>query len=600
MRRFIVAGLVPILLASAVSAQRLPDIQYTLRVDSAVPQILNVDMRVRGAGDTFTIAAAAHPEYDDKYWRYIENMRSSVGAVVRMDSVRWRVTGAAGGVDISYAIRIPATERPRASWRAHIDGSGGLIGGPHSFLYIIGAENAAPRVTLDMPRSWRASTALAPKDKKDPRVFTAPDMHALMESPILVGTLREWRFTAGGVPHRIVYAMQPDATPFDTIAFVNGVKNLVTQTVGFFGGTPYREYTFLFRDDSWSGGLEHPNSVSLGAPSAELAKDPTGHLREIAHEFFHTWNLMSIKPIEYRGVDYRVQPPVSGLWFSEGLTIFYADLLLRRAGGAGVPNTRPEHVGSLLQYYLSTPGNLRFSAEHVSRLAYNAGPEALGDYDASTHAQGEVIGTMLDIIVRDATNGARSMDDVMRLLYKRFPATRGFEGADIERGVGEVCGCSVKPFFDAHVRGAGAIDYNRYLALVGLNARVTTVPVVGADGQPAPDRRLRAWEPRDSAPIRLLIWDPSSVWARAGLHTGDVLVSVNSAPVRTWMELRSVVGAAKIGDTMRFVVQRNGRNHDVMVGVTGYSRPNVVIEEVREVTEKVRSLRAQWLSGSGH
>src|SRR5438876_11790775 len=98
------------------------------------------------------------------------------------------------------------------------------------------------------------------------------------------------------------------------------------------------------------------------------------------------------------------------------------------------------------------PRSTLFPYTTLFRSAYGAEPGALGDYSASTHLQGELLGTMLDLIVRDATNGARSMDDVMRAMLERFSGERGFAGRDIERTVAAVCGCDVRPFFETHVR----------------------------------------------------------------------------------------------------------------------------------------------------
>ena len=98
--------------------------------------------------------------------------------------------------------------------------------------------------------------------------------------------------------------------------------------------------------------------MTLGARSEELARDPNSGVQETAHEFVHTWNLMAIRPVEYRDIDYRTQPPVSSLWFSEGLTMFYADLLLRRAGIPVHDSTRIAHLERLIGSYLNNPGTL--------------------------------------------------------------------------------------------------------------------------------------------------------------------------------------------------------------------------------------------------
>src|SRR5206468_9202778 len=227
--------------------------------------------------------------------------------------------------------------------------------------------------------------------------------------------------------------------------------------VALFGRAPYRDYTFLFVDGTY-GALEHRNSVTLGAPSADLARSAAACLHEVAHEYFHTWNLMRIRPVEYRDVDYHPQPPVAGLWFSEGLTMFYADLLSRRAGVRVSDSTRLAHLEYLIGRYVANAGNSHFSAEQVSRVAYGAPPDALGDYSASTHLQGELLGTILDLLVRDATGGSSSMDDVMRAMLERFSGERGFTGADVERTIADVCGCTVSAPFAAYVRSAHPID----------------------------------------------------------------------------------------------------------------------------------------------
>ena len=577
------------------SATRL---EYTLRVDPGDLSGIAVELRIRNAPASIRLAAHAHPEYDDKYWRHVEGL-SAAGAgrdtlaVAREDSVLWRVGNAAGDVVVRYRVRFPRESAPRAAWRPFLAPTGGLVGGPHSFLYVVGQEQAPAAVTLELPPAWRVGTGLP--GPSTARTFNAPDLHTLMESPMLVGETSEWAFRVKNVRHRVFYWALPDATPFDTIAFVRAIERLAVQAVDLFGAMPYGEYTFLFQDGAY-GGLEHPNSVTLGAPSAELARDQRSTLAETAHEFVHTWNLMAIKPIEYREVDYRVQPPVAGLWFSEGLTLFYADLLLRRARLPTYDSTRLAHLESLIERYLSAPGNARFSAEEVSRVAYNASPAALGDYTASSHLQGELIGTVLDLLVRDATNGARSMDDVMRLMYRRF-TDRGFTSADVQSAVNEVCGCAADRVFDEHVRKGGAIDFGRHLAPLGLRVSTSWVPAIGDDGQPRRDQRLWGWQEGNEPYLRLRVSDPSSVWGLAGLHTGDHLVSVNGAAVRSWPELRAFITGFAIGDSATIVVQRPEGRVTTRVIMRGYDRPVVRIEPVAEASERQRRLRALWLQG---
>ena len=555
-----------------------PAVNYTLRVDSADLTGWNVEIRLRTVTDTFRLVMAAHQEYDDRFFRNVAHftVEPSTAVVTRVDSSVWQVVTPKGDVRVRYRIAVPVEQLPRAAWRPFLTPTGGLLGGPHAFMYLIGAERMPVTVTLELPRSWRVATGL--ERTRDPKVFTAANAAALMESPVLAGHVREWRFVEHGVPHRIVYWPLPDATPFDTVAFVSGIERMVGQVFALFGRAPYRDYVFQFQDGAY-GGLEHTSSLSIGARSANLARNPNEEIEETAHEFFHTWNLLAIKPTEYRDLDYRTQPPISSLWFSEGLTIFYADRLLRRAGLAVEDSTPTKHVERLLSRYLFNPAYARFSAEAISRVAYNAEPGALGDYSAGPHLHGEVLGTMLDYIIHDATRGRRSMDDVMRLLFDRSATTR-MDSRTVEQAVEDVCGCDVTPFFDAYVRGAAALDYNRYLALNGLRASVTWAPAVN-NGEPDRDLRIFGWEPGDGS-VRIVISNPASIWGRAGLHSRDRLVSMDGTAVTTWSEMRARLMRLRMGDTVRVEVERPGPagRYVATVVVAGFERPTVRIERI--------------------
>ena len=579
-------------------ARSQPVVSYRLSVDSTDLSGFAVEMRIRNAPDTVRLAMAAHPEYDDRYWRYLTGlrveMRGTATTIVREDSAVWKVVAPGGELIVRYRIVLPTpAESPRAAWRPFLSATGGLVGGPHAFLYVVGATLAPSHVSLDLPASWTVATGLEPT--ADPRVYFAPSVDALVDSPIFAGHFRDWRFAVDGVPHRIVYWPAPGAAPFDTLAFAHGVEGIARQAVALFGRPPYREYTFIVQDSAY-GALEHRNSVTIGAPSATLAPHPEWTFAELSHEYTHTWNLMRIRPEEYGDVDFRTQKPVAGLWFSEGLTMRYADLFLRRAGLPVQDSTQVAHLESLLGRYYASPGNARYSAEQISRVAYNAAPGALGDYSASVHLVGELLGTVLDLVIRDATADARSMDDVMRLMLERHSGEHGFSGRDVERAVTDICACNVHALFESNVRGATPIAFDHWLSLAGLRTVVSWTPSLDRGGSPAVDLRVRAWLPSEGGRLRMLVSNPASAWGRAGLHTNDQLVSVNGRAMATWPELRALLTSAHIGDTLRFEVARPAGVFHTNVVVSGYDRPVVRIEEIATATARQRAVRAGWLA----
>jgi predicted metalloprotease with PDZ domain len=579
-------------------ARSQPVINYVLRLDSADLSGFDVEMRVRNAADTFRVAMAAHPEYDDRFWRFVEGLRAETprgaASITREDSALWQVIAPGGEAIVRYRIRLPSPERgQRASWRPFTSPTGALTGGPHTFMYVVSAPLAPAHVTIEVPRSWEIATGLVPTS--DSRTFFAASAEVLVDSPILAGRLRSWYYAIDGTPHRVVYWPLADAAPFDTAAFVSSLERLTREAVALFGRAPYREFTFLFQDGAF-GGLEHANSVTLGAPSEELARGMGELLGEAAHEYVHTWNLVRIRPVERGPISHRQTGQSRGLWWSEGLTMYYADVLARRAGIPTVDSTRIGHVERLVARYLFNPGNSRVSAERAGFAEYGAPPGSLGDYDPSVHAQGELLGTVLDLVIRAATRDRRSIDDVMRIMLERYAGRVGFTGRDIERAIAQVCACVVRPIFDAYVRGAGLIDVDRYLSAIGLRSRVTWEPVRDAQGAPTPDRRVFAWQPDGEPSLALLINNPASAWGRAGLHTGDRLVSIDGQPIANLRDFRSAVVRARIGDTVRLEVQRPNGPFRATVVVGGHNYPRVRLEEKADATARQRERRQRWIS----
>lgn len=573
-------------------------ISYEMRVDTADLTGFTVEMRVRGARDTLRIAMASHPEYDDRYWRYVENLTAeSQGATLKVTSEEnalWRVDAPGGDINLKYRIHLPPQTTPtRAAWKPFLSPTGGLIGDLHSLMYVVGATSRPARVTLHLPSGWAIASGLDPTN--DPKTFAASSVELLLDSPIVIGQFRRWDFKVNGVPHQVVYLPQPNAAAFDTVSFIAGIQQLVTEAFKICGKPPYGSYTFLYQDGA-QGALEHLNSVTIGAKSQNLAQGLVGVFDTTAHEYFHTWNLMHVRPVERVGLRYRPADPTAELWWSEGVTIYFSDLMLRRAKLPVFDPTRVAHLEHYMAVYLSTPGYSRISAERVSRAAEN--PLALGDDYASTHLQGYLLGAMLDLMIHEATRGQRSLADVMRTLSDRFTPQRGITGRDIERAVQDVCGCDAHAFFEAYVRGARPLDFDHYLLTIGLRTQVSWLPAAGSDGKPEPDLRVSAFNVAEDSTLRLRITDPASAWGHAGLHTGDRLVSLDGSPVAASTDFRSWLGNLHIGDTARLGIVRNGAVSTVAVPVTGYDRPSVRLDEIADATSEQRRLRAQWLTAA--
>ena len=576
-----------------------PVINYILTVDSTDTSSFSVEMRIWNIRDTFQVAMVAHPEYDDQYWRYVENFfvetKNGRGNINREDSALWKISTTGGEAVLHYKIHFPVLKDAfRSAWKAYLTPTGGLIGGPHSFMYIVGQTLAPSYVTLNVPKGWQAATGLS--QTTDPKTFFAPSVYILIDDPIFIGKFKTWSFNINTTPHRIIYWALPGAKNFDTLQLISGIQKIAEQASLLFGRCPYRDFIFMLQDGAF-GSLEHNNSVTIGAPVSELIDDMKGVLSDIAHEYFHTWNLMRIHPAEYSDVSYKTPPLFKGLWFSEGFTMFYADLLMRRAGLPRFDSTRIKHLENLIRRYFYSPAYLKYSAEKISLASY--GPIGmLGDYSGSTHLEGEVLGTMLDLIIRDATNGKKSIDDIMRKMMENFSGEKGFTSKDIEQIIHEACGCDVHQFFQDHVFGIKQIDFNKYLRLAGLQMEYTWKEVLSEDGKPAPDLRVYAWQEKNENFIRLGITNPQSSWGKAGLHTKDIIRSINGTILKTQEDLRRLIRNAKVGDTVVMEIQRLSVKRKVNVLITGYQQAEVHVTQLNQQTERQKNIFTQWINNN--
>ena len=563
---------------------------------------IHVWMQIGRAPRSVRLAMAVHPEYDDRFWRYltdwhVDGMDRRALLTQDRDNI-WRVVSHAGGANITYRIQLPH-ENPayHPVWHTFIRADGGSINPVDTFLYLpdFPHEHVIIELGFGVPVVWdvAGSKAIAMEGRNSTRHFET-DASTLLDSPLLYGsTLRIWTFSAGGVPHTIAYWPLPNAIPFDTAQFVDGIQKVVNETLKVFGAPAYQHYNFLLEDGAY-GALEHANSVTIGMPSSDLAKDPRAYLSELAHEFFHAWNLVRLYP-EGRGTLSAEHPAHStGLWFSEGVTMYYAEALTRRAGfpERGLP--RIDLLREELESYYDNPGNVRIAPELASAREVDT-TGINGDYEPNYYAQGRLIGTALDLLIRDSTQDRKSLDDLMRTMYSRFALKRGFTSTDLEHASSETCGCDVHSFFERHVRNARPLDFDAVLRSIGYRVLIDTVPAADTAGVPFADARVWAYPPRSGGRMRVMIQDPASVWARAGLHTGMELIAFNGVAIDSFPDFRRALRSVKVGDVVPVEVVRGDAATRIDVKVTGYGHARVRIVDAADVTPLERKRRDAWL-----
>jgi predicted metalloprotease with PDZ domain len=567
-------------------------INYRLSVHLGDTTGYDVEMRLQHVPHQLRLAMATHHEYDDKFYRFVRNFRVRVkggqATFVRTDSAVYDLEIPGDQAVVSYTIQLPPH---RYAHQPFLSRNGGSVGDIHSFFYLVGSTKIPATVEFDLPPGWTIATGLEPTGLA--HTFKASSAKVLMDCPVLVGRLWQWHFTQGKIPYTVTYLPVAGRPAFDMATLVASVKKIVAETIRLFGSAPFTHYDFLLVDGVY-GSLEHANSVTIGAPAAELVDRLQDLYEQLAHEFFHTWNLVNIEPAGYSDINYGPQERSDGLWFGEGVTMFYADLLVRRAGLPTEDSTRLSHLSTLIRRYYADTGNSMIAPLAVS-LASNAPPGELGDYSASTHVQGELIGALLDMLIRSNTGGRGSLDDVMRLMYQRFGGRAGFSARDVGQAVKDAGGgpC-VGAFLDTCLSSGRALDFAPYLRLLGLRLQLNWQPAVDDKGLPVADTRIYIWQPPGDSLFHLILTTPHGCWGRAGLHTGDGVVAVNGHVLRDRASFYTAIRAAKVGDTI--VLQlRNGVA--VAVPVTGYVQARATLSPIEGADAVTQARFLEWAAG---
>jgi predicted metalloprotease with PDZ domain len=328
------------------------------------------------------------------------------------------------------------------------------------------AEDVSVQFT-NLPEGWQTATALAPTN--EPNAYSASNYDSLVDAPVEAGMLDRFNFESGGAPIHVVLDGKESTRP----RLENYLRQVTAYEIQLMGGAPFdspdRGYTFIFHigasGDVGGGGMEHRNSSAIAGGSPEECSAIA------AHEFFHAWNVKRIRPQSLEPVDYSKEQYTRALWFAEGVTNTYEIFTLERTGLWSKDQLYKDLAGQI-DMLESRPARLWQSAEESSLDAWFEGFSDYGDPSRSIsyYNKGDILGILLDLAIRDATDNHKSLDDVMRLLNDEY-AKRGrfYDDSDgIRQAVEKVSGKSFQDFFARYVSGTQEIPYNDLLGMAGL------------------------------------------------------------------------------------------------------------------------------------
>jgi len=582
--RIILAAFLLALATSSAGAT----IRYTVSVEHPERHTFHVSMEIPDVTGEVTVQMPAwNALYQIRdFSAHVRDVEAFAGgnraALEKMDKLTWRITGS-GTITLSYATY---WDEP-GPFATQLNSEHAFINPAMILMYVPARRGEKVVMNMpDVPYEWQVAGSSLQKDSEMDRArlfeFRAPSYDAFVDAPMEAAKFEE--FDLPGMTPPVSVVVHGDKWKKKEVE--EELRRICTYELKLMDGAPYEHYTFIIHlgQAGAGGGMEHANSTAISLRSAEELPNIA------AHEFFHLWNVKRIRPVKLDPVDYTKEQYTRALWFAEGVTNTYAAYTVVRS-----------QLWSKDQFYFDLsqqisglegrPANRWQSAEESSLDAwlekyplYNRPEESVSYY-----SKGQILGVLLDILIRDRTDNEKSLDDVLRAMNNEF-AKRNKpyrDSLDIRLTAEQVVGGSFEEFFRKYVSHAEQLPYSQIFPLAGLDFRTAQRkrPVLGFFTE-----RGATGE----AVVRDL--DAKSSATQAGLRSGDVILSWNgSEPPRN---LERWVYSQKAGSAVHVRVRRDDREFSVDFRIDEATETFYQVAEDSHAGAKAKRIREGILHGT--
>lgn len=613
-RKLIVAIAVIAILSGLAAAQAqeppLKSISYRLSMSRPTSHLFEVAITVelpnelRNKPVQFQMAKWSPGRYAVfDFAKNVQEFRAN-GRVTRIDDQTWSVEPAGTAtVNVSYKV----FGNDLSGTFSQLDERHANYNGGSIFMYVVGHKADPVKLTIQPPSGWKIVNGRT--DRAGQTEWDFPNWDLLIDTPTEIGP--DWTqdsFEVDGKQyHVVVHSFGPEGNKRPSL--VRDIEKIVRAQVAMWGPPEFTEYTFLIHyaaDDHSGDGMEHLTSTQIIEPGA--LNEPGVYeqtLGTVSHEFFHVWNVKRLRPAELGPWDFTRPLRTRGLWVAEGFTNYYGHLMLRRAGIWSEKKFLDREAQTIERIELA-PGSRLMSAEDSSMSApfIDDAPHAqltnLNNTAISYYPKGELIGMVMDLLVRGRSKGKASLDDVMREMYDEFyvksPGNsyylrgRGYQTEDLERVVSRVSGADFSDFFKRHVRDVEVLPYGEAFSYVGLRLVKTQArePFDAGLSLESEDPAVLIESVRNGSPAE-----------NAGLQAGDEILSLagRGVTIQTWLK---ALARNKTGDSIPITVKRDRRTIKTNIVLGDPERFDYRIEEDPKATAEQKALRNAWLKGSGN
>ena len=555
--------------------------QHLFRVTVEVPDV---------QGEVKLQMAAWNALYEIRdFSSHVQQVEASVDGnkveINKLDKLTWRVLGT-GTVKVSYATFWDDV----GPFSAQLNPEHAFINPALILLYVADRRDEKCTITMgSLPVGWKVASAIpfvASSVGATDSTGETPSYDVLADSPIEASRFEQFRINDVNPPVDVV--IHGDSWSKRDVE--NALKKIVTYETKLMDGAPYDKYTFIFHIGKAAagggGGMEHANSTAIFVPSDNYLSNVS------AHEFFHLWNVKRIRPATLEPVDYTHEMYTRSLWFAEGVTNTYGSYTMVRTG-IWDKQQFYQDLSAQISDLEARPAEQWQSAEESSldawleKYALYTQPQRSVSY----YTKGQVLGVLLDIIIRDRTDNQRSLDDVMREMNVDFAKGGRFyrDSLDIRLSAEKVAGSSLNDFFSSYVSGADHLPYEQVLGLGGLELRTreNVRPALGI-----------VLERQPSGPLVVRGIDPDFPAAKTSLRPGDEILRWNNGEPPRRPERWAA--SQKAGDAIALHVRHSGSEseEDIVVHLGEVHEKYFQVAEAPHASEREKHIREGILRGT--
>lgn len=514
--------------------------------------------------------------------------------VLRPNPYAWQITGHDGSVTISYTL---FADRGDGTY-AQIDETHAHLNIPATFMYA--PDYASRSIEVDFrvrsDLNWKVATQLPLISGTK---YSAPNLNYFMDSPTEISNynLKEFEVESASKKQTIQLVLHHNGSQEETDTYFNSVKKVVLAEREVYGELPafdYGTYTFLacYIPNASGDGMEHRNSTILTSTRSLAEGGMERNIGTVSHEFFHAWNVERIRPKSLKPFDFEEANMSGALWFAEGFTSYYTNLILCRAGLI----TSEKYVAGLsgtFNYVWNSPARQFFNPIEMSYqapfvdAATSVDPVNRTNTFISYYSYGSMLGLALDLSLRE--NGL-NLDDYMKLVWQSYGKNeKAYIIEDLHKTLNNYAGKGFGDnFFTSFIYKSEMPNYESIFQSVGIVLKQNSeVPYFGAS---------ISIDDNSNGMIRggLKISSPAY---KANLSKGDIIKTINGSPLSSENSFDNYISNLAIGDSLQIIFDRFGMEKSTTVVLEGNPKYAITLMEKENAkpTKEMLENRMDWL-----